>query len=115
MAALDTVAKVITEARTLLQDLVEPYRYSDADLLIALNLGLQTARRLRADLFLSVSFTLPNYTANDTTTFAIDEQYRLLFVYFVVGHVQLRDDEDSEDGRAAAFLGKFTASLVAGG
>jgi hypothetical protein len=112
MAALDTTAKVVTEARTLLQDTVVPYRYSDADLLLALNFGLMTARRIRPDLFLSVSFTLPNYTAADSTTFAIDEQYRMTFVYFIVGHAQLRDDEDNQDGRAAGFLGKFTAQLL---
>lgn len=114
MAALDTVAKVVTEARKLLQDTIEPFRYTDEDLVLALNYGLDTARRLRPDLFLSMSFSPPYFAAADATAFSIDAQYRLPFVYFVAGHAQLRDEEDTQDNRAAAFLGRFTASLLTG-
>lgn len=111
MAMLDTAADYVREARTLLQDNVATYRYSDAELLSALNVGVLTARRLRPDLFLSVT-TLPYFTAVDTTAFAMDEQYRLPFVYFMVGHAQLRDEEDTQDNRAAAFIGMFTSQLI---
>lgn len=109
--ALDTVEDYIREARVLLQDQVETYRYSDAELVSALNLGILTARRLRPDLFISTT-TLPSFTANDDTEFDMDEQYRVAFIYFIVGHAQLRDEEDTQDARAAAFIGKFTQQLM---
>lgn len=111
MAMLDTAADYIREARTLLQDTVATYRYSDLELLSALNLGILTARRLRPDLFLNIT-TLPYFTAVDTTAFAMDQQYRMAFLYFIVGHAQLRDEEDTQDNRASAFIGRFTAQLI---
>ena len=110
---LDTVQDYVREARVLLQDTVPTYRYADTELLSALNMGVLTARKLRPDLFLGVA-TLPYFTANDTTAFAMDVQYRMPFVYFIVGHAQLRDEEDTQDSRANAFLGAFTAMLLTG-
>ena len=111
MAMLDTVADYVREARTLLQDQVPTFRYTDPELLSALNLGITTARRLRPDLFLGVT-SLPFFAEVDQTAFAMDDQYRMPFVYFMVGHAQLRDEEDTQDTRAASFLGKFTAQLL---
>jgi hypothetical protein len=112
--ALDTVADYVAEARVLLQDLIETYRYPDADLVSALNMGIMTARRLRPDLFLNAT-TLPSFVEADiaaATEFDMDEQYRVPFVYFMVGHAQLRDEEDTQDARAGAFIGKFTSQLA---
>lgn len=112
MAALATVADYISEARVLLQDTVAPYRYPDADLVAGLNLAVLEARRLRSDLFLGVT-TLPTYSAASTgTTVAIDEQYRVAFVYYVCGHAQLRDDEGNQDVRAGTFLKMFATQLT---
>lgn len=111
MAMLDTVADYVRETRVLLQDAVVPYRYPDIDLLSALNLGMLSARKLRADLFLGVTAT-PYFTAVDTTAVTMDQQYRLPFVYFMTGHAQLRDEEDTQDARAAAFIGKFTSQML---
>lgn len=109
---LDTVQDYVREARTLLQDTVPAYRYSDADLLSALNFGILTARKLRPDLFIGVS-TLPYFTTNDATAFAMEAMYRPAFVYFIVGHAQFRDEEDTQDSRAAAFTGRFTQFMLA--
>jgi hypothetical protein len=114
MMALSTVADYVTEARTLLQDEVPTYRYSDSSLVSALNLGIMTARRNRPDLFLTV-VSIPQYTTADiaaATVFAMDEQYRVPFLLFMVGFAQLRDEEDTQDARAAAFIGKFTQQLM---
>lgn len=111
MSALATVADYVREARTLLQDVVAPYRYTDPELVSALNMGVLAARRARPDLFLNVT-TLPSFSAVDATAFAMDEMYRVAFVYYIVGHAQLRDEEDTQDARASAFLGKFTAQLL---
>ena len=108
---LDTVQDYVREARTLLQDTVPTYRYSDAELLSALNMGMQTAWKLRPDLFIGAT-NPPYFTTNDTTAVSMDVGYRVPFVYFMVGHAQLRDEEDTQDSRAAAFLGKFTQQLM---
>ena len=111
--ALDKVADYVFEARTLLQDTVVPYRYSDASLVSALNLGILTARRLRPDLFLAG--LIPSFAESDiaaNTLFDMDKQYRVPFVYFMVGHAQLRDEEDTQDQRSGAFIGKFTTQLT---
>jgi hypothetical protein len=112
--ALDTVANYVAEARVLLQDVVPTYRYADAELVSTLNLGIMTARRNRPDLFLSVT-TIPQFTVADitnATAFAMDPQYRVAFLFFMVGFAQLRDEEDTQDTRAAAFIGKFTQQLM---
>jgi len=111
--ALDTVANYVAETRVLLQDVVPTYRYGDAELVMALNLGIMTARRNRPDLFLSG--VVPQFTAADianNTVFVMDPQYRVAFLFFMVGFAQLRDEEDTQDTRAAAFIGKFTQQLM---
>ena len=51
MAALDTVADYVNYARVLLQDQVNsPYRYPDADLLMALNMAFPEAKKLRPEM-----------------------------------------------------------------
>jgi hypothetical protein len=111
MAALDTVAQYVSLARTLLQDTKDsPYRYSDTDLVLGLNLALMEAKKLRPDLF--ITLTLPFFTANDSTLVVWDAMYRVPLVYYMSAHVQLRDDEEVQDQRAAAFLGLFKAQLT---
>ncbi len=51
MSALDTVTDYISDARTLLQDTISPYRYDDPSMLVAFNVTLLEVRRVRADLF----------------------------------------------------------------
>ncbi len=113
MAALATVANYLSAARTLLQDTVTPYRYSDADLVEAMNFGILDARRIRPDLFLSTFDDIPSYTVASTTV-DFNEQYRTALLMYMVGHAQLRDDEDTQDQRAAAFLNRFTSQLMTG-
>lgn len=110
--ALDTVSDYVKQARILLLDQVAPYRYPDEDLVQALNMGVLQARRIRPDLFLNSFSSLPSFTSNDATAVNIDEQYRVAFLYFIVGHAQLRDEEDTQDARAGAFLTKFTSQLL---
>jgi hypothetical protein len=111
MATLDTVQDYVALARTLLQDKEIPYRYPDEDMALGLSLGILEARRLRPDLFLP-SFTLESFTVSDATPVNIDPQYRVALLYYVVGHVQLRDQEDTQDARANAFLGSFASKLT---
>jgi hypothetical protein len=79
---------------------------------LALSLAMLEARKLRPDLFIGRSSAVPGYTVNDTTAVVMDQQYRVAVLYYVVGHAQLRDEEDTQDARAAGFLGKFTSQML---
>lgn len=111
MATLATVQDYVAQARELLQDASLPYRYSDANLLTSFNNALMAARRLRPDLFLP-DFTVPDFASVDSTTVAVDIQYRTPLVYFMVAYTQMSDDEESTDLRADAYMGKFYSGLV---
>lgn len=112
--ALSTVQDYISRARTLILDESEPYRYPDVDLVEALNMAVYEARRLRPDLFQDlISGDLPQFDTSDMEAeVPIDPMYRLAFLYYVCGHAHLRDDEITQDNRAAAFLNKFTAQML---
>jgi len=110
--SLGTVSEFISAARSLLQDTVTEYRYSDDDILQAMNIGLLSARRLRADLFLDDPTDIPAYTTNDGTAIDFDSQYLPSLLYFVVGYVNLRDQEETQDSRAVALLNKFTSQML---
>jgi hypothetical protein len=112
MATLETVGDYLTEARVLLQDTRVPYRYPDADIIRALSIGMQEAYRLRADLFLSaLDFKVPDLV-NTTDPVPIEVGYRQGFVYYMVGRIQLRDQEDTTDQRAGALLQKFVGQML---
>lgn len=109
--ALETVDKYVSFIREILQDEKDtPYRYSDASIVRALSFSLPEAKKLRPDLFLGV--TIPTFTVNDTTVVPMDEMYRLALAYFCIGMMQLRDDEEVQDQRAAAFMQMATAKLL---
>lgn len=113
--ALETVDQYVAFARELLQDEVDaPYRYSDASLVRALSLALPEAKKVRPDLFISIaatqSFTTTDIAAQTVVNF--NEMYRLGLAYFMVGMMQLRDDEEVQDQRAAAFLAMATTKLT---
>lgn len=112
--ALDTVQDYVDRARVLLLDQVEPYRYPTVDLVNSLSEGILEARRLRPDLLTSYFRTsLPDFSpAALTDAVPIDPQYRVAFVYYVCGQAQLRDEENTQDTRAAAFLNKFVAQMT---
>jgi hypothetical protein len=113
MAALDTVQDYVTKARELLQDTVDsPFRYSTSDLLSALSISFNEAKLLRPDLFIVTP--LQSFTVSDTTVVTFDPMYRIALVYYMCGMAQLRDDEESQDQRAAAFLNMFKAKIQAG-
>lgn len=105
-----TGAGYVGICRTLLQDTVQPYRYSDPEFLQALNLGLSDAWRIRYDFFLGLEGP-PLYT-DLTQTVKFPNGYETALVYYMCGHIQLRDDEVNVDQRAASFLARFQATLL---
>jgi hypothetical protein len=113
--ALETVADYLRESRILLQDFVEPYRYPDAALLRAMNMGFQEVRRLRPDLLRRYLRTaLPVYDDIHASV-DMEEQYRLPLVWFITGYAQLCDDEEVQDQRAAGFVAMFMNTLTING
>ena len=110
---LETVSDFVADARTLLQDMVQPYRYSDPEILVALNTALLEGRRLRADLFVTRwGNRVPAFDAVSGEYVPVEPQFRLAFVYGAVAHTLLRDEEDVQDDRSNAFLEKFHDILV---
>lgn len=114
---LNSVADYVAEARVLLQDVVEPFRYDDASLLTAINLTLLDASRLRSDLFVfnDADGQVQAFANVDDTYVEMEPQFRLAILHGLCGHAMERDQEDYQDSRASAFLGMFTAGLVARG
>ena len=115
MPALETVGQYLVEARRLLQDERTPYRYPEADLIDALNIGLLETRRLRADLFLPL-FEIPYFdpVASGVANHPVpmDAMYRSALVYYICGRAQLRDDEATTDQRAAGFMQKYLGQMM---
>lgn len=111
--ALDTVGGYISRARELLQDRTAPYRYSDTSLKACLGTGLDELRRLRPDITAySVIPDIDEDTVDAEDLTVLERQYRYALVLFIVGMAQLRDDEDANEGRGAAFLGAFRSRLL---
>lgn len=115
-----TVQDVITQARVLLQDvrtdIGATYRYSDAELVIALNEAISEARRIRPDLFigrLRDGLALLSAAALGTAL-PIDDMMFAPVVNYVVGRAELRDDQYTADGRAVALLQLFQGALYGG-
>ena len=110
MALLNTVADMVLQARVLTQDKTLPYRYQDDEFLTALNAAVLESKKLRPDFWMFV--TPPSYTIVDATALVIPDMYRMAFVYYMVGQAQMRDEEETQDNRAAGFLQMFKAQLV---
>jgi hypothetical protein len=119
VSILSTVEDYVREARVLLQDTltsdvdVPQYRYKDAELLAGLNLALTQAFKLRRDLFLKYSEPL-YYAEVSASEVDIDPTYRRAVLFFVCGHAQLRDEEETTDARTSAFFNSFTSQLTTG-
>lgn len=117
MATLSTVTDYVDDTRTLLQDKIAPYRYTDAELLVAINVTLLDARRLRADLFLGDGTTtrlsdVQSFTAVDTTVVEIEMSFRLAVLFGMCAHALARDQEDVQDARSASFMKLFRDKML---
>jgi hypothetical protein len=115
--ALSTVQDYIGDVRTLLQDVIAPYRYADAELIVALNVTILNTRRLRPDLFLNDGTTtfldnIPQFTAVNSDAVPIEPGFRLALVHGICGHALERDQEDVQDQRASAFLQLYREQLL---
>jgi hypothetical protein len=109
---LDTITDYINDARVLLQDVIQPYRYDDPSLLSAFNVTMFEARRIRPDIFLfrhrhRGDPLVQTFQQNQGQPVFIEEQFRLGLLHGLVGFALERDQEDIQDVRAAIFLKTF--------
>ncbi len=110
-----TYSQVIERARRILQDEdAANYRYSDQSLLDAVNDAILEVRRVRPDLFISVSFSPTDVLLGQESAalIPIEDMYFQSLVYLTTGYQMLRDDEFSLDSRAVNLLNKGTAQLL---
>lgn len=124
-----TAAVALTQARHILQDRVEPYRYTDDELITILNTAMTEVKRLRPDAFAG-SFQTPTPQFYDpagtpvvgsiptTDPWPIDEMFIAPTIEYIAGYAELRDDEfvdgaaDGSSGRAIALLDRFVRRLM---
>lgn len=116
---MPTIGDLFTAARAILNDtssVAGPPRYTDDDLMLAFNQGLMEARGRRPDAFLSMGLRvgLPLFRAPDdlAVPFPLDQIFYPLFVYFVVGWAELREDEFTSETRATVLINRFSTGLV---
>lgn len=136
-----TVGAYLYSTRTRLQDLIFPYRYSDPQIVAALNSALFDAQRIRPDIFLDLKYQRPlkkgdigdgainaYYNLNDLVYLAppnntvvdptqgsyvpIPSKFSESVVWYMSGQLQLFDVNDATDQRAQAFMQKFQQELL---
>lgn len=114
---LTSVGDILDQIRILLQDTDNSassgYRYSDDSIILCLNQGLVDLYRMRPDIFIDLKFIIPVFNSADPSAIiGIEEQYISPLIFYAVGLVQARDDEQTQDARAAAFLQTFKGAVL---
>ena len=119
-------------------DRVFPYRYTDDQIVDALNVALEETQRIRPDIFLDLKyqqkiqsndlddgFISSYYTSNDIafdgsnnyvpsngTLVPIPSRYNDPIIWYIGAHLQFLDVDDTEDTRGIAFLTKFMQRMT---
>lgn len=121
------VGDYINDVRTLLQDRLQPFRYSTHSLVRALNTVLLEVRRIRPDLMIAYLDEVPSYHWDGSEDQTIEEdktnptwvqlvpleqQFRQAIVHGITGHAFARDQEDIQDERATGFIMTFENMLT---
>lgn len=111
-----TLDNVVDETRLMLKDRRVPYRYTDADVIEAINSAFGEAKRVRPDIFLvpGANIALPDFSPGQIGTavvFPIDEMFFMAIVHYAVGKLQLGDDQFAVDNRAMTLLARFEQQL----
>lgn len=113
-----TVQNLIDEVRRILNDADAPYRTSDDALAGLTNSYFVELFRHRPDAYVpySANTSLPSVTpATFDSKWPVAEQFFQAGVYFVVGNVELQDDEHTDVQRAAGYLNRVVVMLKEGG
>jgi len=127
MQAYFKLQDYMDRTRASLQDLIEPYRYTDQDVFDALNFVLMEVQRIRPDIFLDLKYQRPlkhegdidDYsppiyvtTMNYNRSVPIPAKYFSPMIWYMSGYLQIYDVADSQDQRAQAFMAKFQQHLM---
>jgi hypothetical protein len=100
------------EARALLQDTRKPYRYEDNTLNYALLLCLNKIYMIRPDVMIgryqdpAITLTAQDL-ADGSTVLPVAEPWVLGVPFGIASIAEMRDNESSSDGRAAALWDMF--------
>lgn len=115
---LALVSDYVADARVLLQDTVQEYRYDDISLVSALNIAMMDVRRWRPDLFLG-DLTDTNFgqvgafdVGEMDTPVMVEFAFRPAVVFGMAAHALMRDAEDVQDARAQIFYNTFEYRLT---
>lgn len=134
----NTVTAYVWTARNQLQDMIAPYRYTDGQIVAALNHCMDDISRIRPDIFLDLKYqrplrkgdtddgTPPLYSTTDIafqsddvtyntaagTLVPIPNKYSDPVHWFISGWLQLYDVADTQDQRAQGFMMKFQQHLL---
>lgn len=133
-----TIDDVVLEVREVLNDQLVPYRYSDNWVLQVLNTALREVYRLRPDAYIG-NFTTGVLSANPVNTYTIADLQvangvvnplppvpaapfpiddRLFYgpvVFYVIGRIEINDDEFADNNRAMTLMQAFRAELIGAG
>ena len=134
----NTVTAYVVSARNRMQDRVPPYRYTDDQIIDALNVAMQETQRIRPDIFLDLKYqqklqpndiddgfissyytiddiafdSSSNYVRSDGTLVPIPSRYNDPIIWYMGAHLQFLDTDDTEDTRGIAFLSKFMQRMI---
>lgn len=126
--ASKSIDDIYLEVRSLLNDLQEPYRYTDAQFFEYFNTGLMEIWRYRPDAFIG-NFTagvltnnMPEFYSPDDldqtppTPYPLDIRWFYSpMVFYIVGRADLTDDEFADNNRAMTLLQAFRNMLIGPG
>lgn len=125
---MSTYQDLIDEARQLVNDAVSPYRDEDSVYITHVNRGLQEIGRLRPDAFFDrfegnnlnvpvlIAEGFPEYDQNEVSLgaqFQPEMQFYAPLLAYIVGMIEVKEDEFSEDSRAMTMLMTFRNTLLA--
>ena len=120
------VSDYVSATRTALQDVIgPPYRYTDDNIVNALNSAMFEVSRIRPDIFLDLKYQQPLQqgdidegapplfiSTRMSAMVPVPGKYRLPIQWYMEGILQFLDMADTQDGRAQAFVQKFQTQLT---
>jgi hypothetical protein len=133
-----TVTSYLVSSRNRLQDLISPYRYTDGQIVSALDTALAEMGRIRPDIFLDLKYQHPlrkgdlndgmpggygladvafqpdgiTYNPGGGTIVPVPVKYITPIHWFMDGWLQFQDVTDTQDARAQGFMQKFQTQLM---
>lgn len=133
-----TLDDIQTEVREILNDTITPYRYADAWFVQVFNTAIRDLYRIRPDAYIG-NFTQGVLSANAMNTYSTtdlqvidgfanptppspatplpfdDRLFTGPIVFYIIGRIELNDDEFADNNRAMTLLQAFRAQLVGPG